>query len=175
MGVCVGSVALGGFDTEKSLSEGFFGDAHNGTSFAHFSKGIEGAIQSARRCVMIPIQHEPTRADYLTAIRDYVCSRCVERPAGGPPCLPLGKVCGVELHLPELIDAIHRCNSPYIGPYLAETHETICERCAYHGGDQCPCPMDTLALLLVEAVEEVDRQFAARNFERELEETGGGD
>jgi hypothetical protein len=35
--------------------------------------------------------------------------------------------------------------------------------------------MDTLALLLVEAVEEVDRQFAARNFERELEETGGGD
>lgn len=124
---------------------------------------------------MSPIPEEPTRAEYLAAIRDYVCSRCVERPAGGPPCLPLGKVCGIELHLPELLDSIHRCSSPRINLYLDETRKSVCSTCPHHGGEQCPCPMDTLAVLLVEAVEEVDRQFAERNFKREFEEIGVGD
>jgi hypothetical protein len=35
--------------------------------------------------------------------------------------------------------------------------------------------MDTLAVLLVEAVEEVDKQFADRNLRRKHEELGGGD
>src|SRR5262249_47776782 len=46
-------------------------------------------------------------AEYLNEIRREVCSRCVERPPGGPPCAPLGKQCGIEMHLPELIDAVH--------------------------------------------------------------------
>ena len=33
-------------------------------------------------------------------------SRCIERPPGGPPCAPLGKECGIEMHLPAVIDAI---------------------------------------------------------------------
>ena len=39
------------------------------------------------------------RGEYLAEIRKQVCSRCVERPPGGPPCAPLGKQCGVEMHL----------------------------------------------------------------------------
>src|SRR5437016_1604702 len=35
-------------------------------------------------------------AEYREEIRNHVCSRCVDRPAGGPPCEPLGKRCGVE-------------------------------------------------------------------------------
>ena len=46
--------------------------------------------------------------DYMDEIRRQVCAHCVDRPAGGPPCLPLGKKCGIELHLPNLIDAIHQ-------------------------------------------------------------------
>ena len=56
--------------------------------------------------------------EYLDEIRKEVCSRCVERPAGGPPCEPLGKPCGVELHLEKLIDAVHDVHSGLIGPYL---------------------------------------------------------
>jgi len=124
---------------------------------------------------MIPLKDEPTRSEYLAAIRDYVCSRCVERPPEGPPCLPHGKICGIELHLPELLDAIHRCDSKSIAPYLDETHRRVCSFCAHRGGESCPCPMDTLAVLLVEAVEEVDRRFAERNLKREFEEIGVGD
>ncbi len=96
--------------------------------------------------------------EYLEEIRQEVCSRCVERPAGGPPCLPLGKMCGVELHLPKLVEAVREIKSELMGPYLDNTRKKICEGCAFLHSDHCPCPMDHLAVLVVEAVEAVDRR-----------------
>jgi hypothetical protein len=101
-------------------------------------------------------------SEYLDEIRERVCSRCVERPPGGPPCAPLGKTCGVETHLPQLIEAIHRVRSGLIEPYLTNNRRTICEHCALHHGSDCPCPMDYLAVLLVEAVEAVDERRKGR-------------
>jgi hypothetical protein len=96
--------------------------------------------------------------EYLDEIRQQVCSRCVERPPGGPPCAPLGKQCGIELHLPKLIDAIHEQHSELIAPYLDNNRRKVCEHCAFLHGDVCPCPMDYLAVLLVQAVEAVDER-----------------
>jgi hypothetical protein len=109
----------------------------------------------------------PVEADlneYLDEIRQYVCSRCVERPPGGPPCVPLGKQCGIEMHLPKLIAAVREVHSPWIVPYLEQNRKLICQSCpALHSSD-CPCPMDYLAVLLVEAIEAVEerREQAAR-------------
>src|SRR5262245_16506500 len=94
----------------------------------------------------------------MAEIREQVCSRCVERPEGGPPCTPLGKVCGIELHLPELIESIHTQRSGLIDPYLEHNRRHVCEHCVHLHGSSCPCPMDSLAVLLVEAVETVDRR-----------------
>ena len=96
--------------------------------------------------------------EYLDEIRREVCSRCVERPAGGPPCGPLGKPCGVELHLPQLVEAVREVHSGLIEPYLQCNRRTICETCTFLHSDHCPCPMDTLAVLVVEAIEAVDRR-----------------
>jgi hypothetical protein len=96
---------------------------------------------------------------YLDEIRKEVCSRCVERPEGGPPCQPLGKMCGVELHLPRLVEAVHEIKSELIGPYLDNNRKKICEGCAFLNSDHCPCPMDTLAVLVVEAIEAVDKRW----------------
>jgi len=96
--------------------------------------------------------------EYLEEIRKQVCSRCVERPSGGPPCAPLGKECGVELHLPEIVKAIHEVRSNSIGPYLDNNRAKVCETCALHHSSVCPCPMDYLAVLLVQAVETVDER-----------------
>jgi hypothetical protein len=101
---------------------------------------------------------EPELADYLDEIRRVVCSRCIERPPGGPPCAPLGKECGIEIHLPELIDAIHEERSDSIVPYLRNNRSKICAHCPLLLTSDCPCPMDYLAVLLVEAVEAVDRR-----------------
>jgi hypothetical protein len=105
-------------------------------------------------------------AEYLAEIRDQVCSRCVERPPGGPPCAPLGKDCGIELHLPQLIDSIHAVNSRWIPPYLDHNRHEICEKCALLHSSVCPCPMDYLASLVVEAVETVDQRHENREQER---------
>src|SRR3954452_20858476 len=91
--------------------------------------------------------------EYLTEIRGSVCSRCVERPPGGPPCAPLGKDCGVEMHLPQLIESIREVHSDLAAPYLNHNRRQICASCALLHSSVCPCPMDYLAVLVVEAVE----------------------
>lgn len=101
--------------------------------------------------------------EYLEEIRREVCSRCVERPPGGPPCAPLGKSCGIELHLPELIESIGQVHSPGIAPYLRHNRAGICSHCAFLHSSICPCPMDYLSVLLVEAVETVDERRKLRD------------
>jgi hypothetical protein len=100
-------------------------------------------------------------AEYIDEIRHEVCSRCVERPPGGPPCAPLGKACGIELHLSELVDAIHGVHGESIAPYLLKNRHEICEQCALYHSSVCPCPMDYLAVLLVQAIEKVYQRRAA--------------
>jgi hypothetical protein len=109
--------------------------------------------------------------EYLDEIRQHVCSRCVECPLGGPPCTPLGKVCGVELHLPQLIEAVREVHSEWMGPYLENTHKKVCEHCEFLHHDCCPCPMDTLALLVVEAIETVEKRQQQRDKGRRLVES----
>ena len=99
-------------------------------------------------------------AEYRTEIRKRVCSRCVERPPAGPPCAPLGKRCGLELHLPMFLDAIHEVDSPLIEPYLEAIRQRVCSQCSMLGSDGCPCPMDYLLVLTVDAVEAVDARRA---------------
>jgi hypothetical protein len=103
-------------------------------------------------------------AEYLGEIRKQVCGRCVERPPGGPPCAPLGKHCGIEMHLPQLIDAIHSVQSGSIEPYLRRSQKRICIHCAPLNSDLCPCPMHYLAVLIVEAVEAVDQRRAGQQY-----------
>jgi hypothetical protein len=99
---------------------------------------------------------DPT--EYLDEIRRRVCRHCPERPPGGPPCLPLGKECGVELHLPALIRAIREVHSGLLEPYVENNRARICTECLLHHGSRCPCPMDFLSELIVEAVEEVEER-----------------
>ena len=100
---------------------------------------------------------EAELSEYLDEIRKQVCSRCVERPPEGPPCAPLGKQCGVELHLPQLIEAIHEIKSGSIAPYLENNRQRVCEHCDHlNDFSKCPCPLKYLAVLIVQAVETVD-------------------
>lgn len=115
---------------------------------------------------------ETEMSEYLDEIRREVCSHCVERPRGGPPCAPLGKSCGIELHLPELIESIRQVHSPTIAPYLDHNRTGICSHCAFLHSSNCRCPMDYLSVLLVEAVETVDqrRKLREESFDDELEQ-----
>ncbi len=103
--------------------------------------------------------HAPASIDdYMSEIRRTVCSRCIDRPPDGPPCGPVGKRCGIELHLPELVDIVHGVHSARIDPYIDNFHGDICTVCENRTTSQCPCPLEYLLTLAVEAIERVDRQ-----------------
>ena len=99
---------------------------------------------------------------YLAAIRDQVCSRCIERPPKGPPCLPLGKRCGIEVNLEQLVNAVHGVDSPAMDSYIEAFHRDVCESCLYGTTRNCPCPLDGLLLLAVQAIESVDELGGSR-------------
>ncbi len=99
--------------------------------------------------------------EYMAEIREQVCSRCIERPPGGPPCGPLGKRCGVEVNLPQLVDAVHLEGSIAMDPYIQHFHEDVCAHCENRPTNQCPCPLEYLLELAVEAIEAVDQRRSA--------------
>ena len=96
--------------------------------------------------------------EYLDEIREQVCSRCVERPPGGPPCWPLGKYCGIEMNLSRYVNAVHGAKSPCIDPYLERVKQGVCPKCLIQGCEGCLCPLDYLLVLTVQAIETVDQR-----------------
>ena len=102
-------------------------------------------------------------AEYLEEIRKEVCSVCIDRPPGGPPCEPLGKLCGIELNLPQIVDAVHSVRSEALDPYIDALHEQVCGQCAVRPSHHCPCPLEYLLELAVEAVEAVDERRMGAN------------
>lgn len=99
--------------------------------------------------------------EYMAEIREQVCSRCIERPPGAPPCGPQGKRCGIELHLAEIVELTHRTRNQAMDPYIERFHNEVCSHCANRVTNQCPCPLDPLLQLAVEAIETVDGRRAA--------------
>lgn len=103
----------------------------------------------------------PSIDEYMAAIREQVCTRCAERPHDGSRCLPLGKRCGIELHLQDVVDSVHGVHSSTMDPYEDEFHHHVCEDCAFHGSRQCLCPLNNRLVLAVQAIESVDERHAA--------------
>jgi hypothetical protein len=100
--------------------------------------------------------------EYMAEVRERVCSHCIERPAGAPPCAPQGKRCGIELHLAEIVELSHQSRSGLLEPYRIRFHEDVCSHCANRPTPQCPCPLDYLLPLALEAIEAVDERHATR-------------
>lgn len=96
--------------------------------------------------------------EYLAELRNQVCSRCIQRGPDCPPCTPNGRPCGIEQHLPELVEICRSTESVQMADYIDKLHEQICLDCAYKGTAACPCPLRYLLQLAVEAVEAVERR-----------------
>jgi hypothetical protein len=111
--------------------------------------------------------------EYVTELRESVCSRCIARPPGFPPCAPHGLGCGIEQHVPELVEMCRTTQSALMDPYIDKLHDTICKDCAYRTEPECPCPLDYLLQLAVEAVERVERRRADRQSAPAGDASGG--
>jgi hypothetical protein len=101
-------------------------------------------------------------SEYLAELRETVCSRCVARPLGAPPCAPHGVACGIERHVPKLVSICRSTHSPLIDAYIDKLHDEICKECEFKESPACPCPLDYLIELAVEAIEAVENRRAGR-------------
>jgi hypothetical protein len=45
-------------------------------------------------------------------------------------------------------------------PYIDHFHDDVCMHCANRGTEQCPCPLEFLLVLAVQAIEAVDQRRA---------------
>jgi hypothetical protein len=106
--------------------------------------------------------------EYLAELRQQVCRRCLVRRRGCPPCHPSGVECGIELHLPRLVELCRKTHSVRLDPYQDALRQQICAECPLKDRPACPCPLQYLLPLAVEAVETVDQRrrsaAAARAF-----------
>jgi hypothetical protein len=101
-------------------------------------------------------------SEYVSELRERVCSRCIARQPGSPPCAPRGIACGIELHVPKLVQLCRSTDSALMNTYIDRLHDEICADCQYRTAPVCPCPLDYLLELAVEAVEAVESRRARR-------------
>jgi hypothetical protein len=60
-----------------------------------------------------------------------------------------------------LVKICRTTDSALIDPYIEQLHELICPDCEYKDSSMCPCPLDYLLQLAVEAVEKVEQRHTA--------------
>jgi hypothetical protein len=91
-----------------------------------------------------------TLAEHVKELRQRVCHRSIEKPFCGPydppgkPCVPRGGRCGIELDLPQFIEVVE------------SFYGQVCPQCSARNSKQCPCPLNGLLSLAVEAIGTID-------------------
>ena len=96
--------------------------------------------------------------EYLAELRDQVCSHCIVRRPGAPPCDAIGVGCGIEQHLEQIVRIVQAVDSSQIDPYSERMKDEICADCAYREEAVCPCPLKYLLPLAISAVETVEQR-----------------
>jgi hypothetical protein len=121
-------------------------------------KGRQGTSFTAGGLIMTA-----TFADYLTELRERVCSRCSERVPRDLPCDTYGKRCGIEINLPWLVCSIHHRAGATLDLHVQSFHEDLCVDCAFRDTGRCPCPLAGLLQFAVEAIKAVDERRKSSN------------
>lgn len=101
--------------------------------------------------------------NYLAAIKQNVCSICVDSTSHGVCTLSDKEVCAVEHYLPQIINVIHNSESEDNAGIYKLLKETICENCHAHGSDgscylhdDANCSLDRYYSIIIETIKKVD-------------------
>jgi hypothetical protein len=99
---------------------------------------------------------------YLKALKENVCSICVDSSEKGLCTLNAKESCAVELFLPKILELIHSNGNANIHEMQTKLRETICVECRTQENGNCylredaNCSLDRYFLLIVEIVQKVD-------------------
>ena len=99
---------------------------------------------------------------YLKAIKQNICSICVDSNEKGGCTLNEKESCAMELFLPRIVDLVHSIDSDNIIEYRNKLRETICADCRARENGNCylredaNCSLDRYFPLIVEIIQKVD-------------------
>ena len=107
------------------------------------------------------------RVLYEEAVRKYVCEHCEDMGEDGECHTRDPEGCGVFRNLSELIRIAHGLHERTIEPYVKAVREHVCSQCknATASGEKCDirgqldCGLDRYLPLVIDAIEEADRQL----------------
>lgn len=102
---------------------------------------------------------------YLKALKQNVCSICVDSNARGGCTLNEKETCAVELFLPQIIEVVHKADTEDIKVLQNKLRETVCVVCRAQEGGNCylredaNCSLDRYFSLIVETIQKVGAGF----------------
>lgn len=98
-------------------------------------------------------------------LRRRVCSVCTDRNVDWSCGLSPPRICPLDRHLPQIVDAVGRVRSDRIEDYVPAIRESVCRVCEGEDADgHCrlregnDCALDAYIILVVEAIEGVKRR-----------------
>jgi hypothetical protein len=98
---------------------------------------------------------------YLEAIKEKVCTHCIDADREGNCRISSGKECTVETNYDRIVKSILATKSNRYEDYVAGLRENVCENCSYGNTASCDdrneveCPLDRYYPMIVDAIEEV--------------------
>jgi nucleotide-binding universal stress UspA family protein len=99
---------------------------------------------------------------YLQAIRQKVCTKCIDRTSSGLCAASTYEACAINRYLPEIIEIVLTTPGTGTEAGIARLRETICSVCHHQSPDgRCDlrddveCALDRYFPLIVEAIQEV--------------------
>jgi len=102
---------------------------------------------------------------YLKAIKQNVCSICVDSNENGGCTLSNKETCAVEYYLPAVIEIVHSFDTEEFSEYHKIVKEKICTNCKAEVEGFCclhedaNCSLDRYFSLIVETIKNVDRNL----------------
>ena len=96
---------------------------------------------------------------YLQAIKEKVCSHCIERGPNGECRISSDKVCTIESNYERIVSAVLSASSDRYEDYIGALRRNVCQDCGYGSPTSCDdrdhveCPLDRYYPMIVDAVE----------------------
>ncbi|MBM4170322.1 MAG: hypothetical protein FJ214_00445 [Ignavibacteria bacterium] len=101
--------------------------------------------------------------NYLKAVKENVCSICVDSNDKGICTLNSNESCAVEIYLPQIVELIHKNENEKLSDIQKKLKETICVECETQSEsgvcylrEDANCSLDRYFSLIVETINRVD-------------------
>lgn len=106
------------------------------------------------------------RALYEAAVQKLVCSNCIDLGEDGVCHTKDDKSCAIFRKLPEIVEVALELHEKNLKPYVKAVRDHVCSECGNSNpSGKCPvreladCGLDRYLPLVIDAVEEVERQL----------------